>query len=44
MALRHGMPLVQVSQMLGHASVGTTQIYLDMSEDELKMAHKKYVI
>lgn len=44
MALRHGMPLVQVSQMLGHASVGTTQIYLDVSEDELKMAHKKYVI
>lgn len=44
MALRRGMPLIQVSQMLGHADVGTTQIYLDISEDELYQAHKKYVI
>lgn len=44
MALRRGMPLIQVSQMLGHADVGTTQIYLDISEDELHDAHKKYVI
>ena len=44
LALRRGMPLIQVSQMLGHADVGTTQIYLDISEDELHDAHKKYVI
>lgn len=44
MALRRGMPLVQVSKMLGHENVATTQIYLDLSEDELEQAHKKYVI
>ena len=44
LALRRGMPLIQVSQMLGHADVSTTQIYLDISEDELHDAHKKYVI
>lgn len=44
MALRRGMPIEQVSKMLGHAEIGTTQIYLDLSEDELEQAHKKYVI
>lgn len=42
-ALRRGMPLVQVSQMLGHESIATTQIYLDIDEKELKAAHEKYV-
>lgn len=44
MALKRGMPIEQVSKMLGHEQIGTTQIYLDLSEDDLKMAHKKYVI
>lgn len=44
MALRRGMPLEQVSKMLGHEEVSTTQIYLDLTEDELALAHKKYVI
>lgn len=44
MALKRGMPLIQVSKLLGHASVATTQIYLDISDDELEQAHKKYVI
>lgn len=42
-ALRKGMPLELVSKMLGHENVGTTQIYLDIGEDDLKAAHKKYV-
>lgn len=42
-ALRKGMPLELVSKMLGHAQIATTQIYLDLSEDELEQAHKKYV-
>ena len=44
MALRRGMPIEQVSKMLGHEEIGTTQIYLDLTEDELALAHKKYVI
>ena len=43
-ALRRGMPVEQVSKMLGHEELTTTQIYLDLSEEELHQAHKKYVI
>lgn len=43
MALNRGMPIEQVSKMLGHESVETTQIYLDMNEESLKNAHKKYI-
>lgn len=44
MALRAGMPLMQVSKLLGHESIETTQVYLDISEKELEEAHEKYVI
>lgn len=44
MALRQGMPILQVSKMLGHNSLETTQIYLDISDEELQQAHNKYVI
>lgn len=43
-ALRRGMPLEMVSKMLGHENLATTQIYLDLTEEELEAAHKKYVI
>lgn len=42
-ALRRGMPIEQVSHMLGHESIETTQIYLDLNEQDLEQAHKKYV-
>ena len=44
MALRQGMPLIQVSKLLGHESIDTTQIYLDISDEELEQAHRKYVM
>lgn len=44
MALRRGMPIEQVSKMLGHESIETTQIYLDLNEEDLEHAHKKYVV
>ena len=44
MALRNGMPLIQVSKLLGHENIGTTQIYLDVSDEELEQAHHRYVI
>lgn len=43
MALRSGMPLIQVSKLLGHNSVETTQIYLDITDAELMAAHGRYV-
>lgn len=42
-ALRRGMPIEEVSKLLGHESIETTQIYLDISERELQRAHEKYV-
>ena len=44
MALRAGMPLMEVSQILGHENVGTTQIYLDIDNQQLESTHEKYVI
>lgn len=44
MALRRGMRIEQVSKMLGHEEIATTQLYLDLSEAELEQAHKKYVV
>lgn len=43
-ALRRGMPIEQVSKMLGHEQINTTQIYLDLDEKDLEQAHRKYVV
>lgn len=42
MALRRGMPIEMVSMMLGHEQLSTTQIYLDIREEDLKASHQKY--
>lgn len=42
LALRHGMSITIVSKILGHESISTTQIYLDISNDEIEENHKKY--
>lgn len=44
MALRAGMPIIEVSKLLGHESIGTTQIYLDIEDKQLAQTHEKYVI
>ena len=43
-ALRHGMPIEQVSKMLGHEQLDTTKIYLDQDEKLLEEAHRRYVV
>lgn len=43
MAVRKGMAIEQVQKMLGHASLETTQIYVETRDDEVKMSHKKYL-
>lgn len=41
-ALRRGMPIEQVSLMLGHEELNTTQIYARSDEADIQAAHKKY--
>lgn len=42
-ALNRGMSLVNIQRMLGHESIETTRIYLDLSDDALELQHKKYM-
>ena len=44
LALQSGMSITQVQKMLGHASVNTTQIYAETSQDDVATAHRRYVI
>lgn len=43
-ALNNGMPLEDISQLLGHENVGTTMIYAKVSENNIQSGHRKYVI
>ncbi len=40
--LAHGADLRQVQEMLGHASIATTQIYTHVDMSQLKAIHKKF--
>lgn len=42
-AVRKGMPIEQVQKMLGHATLNTTQIYVNVSDSDVKMSHEKYL-
>lgn len=44
MALRRGMPIEQVSKMLGHEQLDTTKTYLDLTEEDLRIAYQRYVV
>lgn len=40
-ALKKGMSVIDVQKMLGHASLDTTRIYLDLDDNDLKYQHDK---
>lgn len=42
-ALNRGMPIEQVSRLLGHAKLDTTQIYCSVNQENVRMSHKKYL-
>ena len=42
-ALNKGMPIEQVQRLLGHNKLDTTLIYAQVSQDNVKNAHQKYL-
>lgn len=42
-ALNRGMPLEQVSQLLGHEKLDTTKIYCSVNQENIKMSHSKFL-
>ena len=42
--MKGNMMIALVSKLLGHESIATTQIYLDISDKELEQMHEKYVV
>lgn len=42
-ALRRGMPIEQVSRMLGHENLTTTQIYAITADEDVQRNHQKYL-
>lgn len=43
-ALRHGMPVEEISVLLGHSSISTTMIYAKVDKKDVKRNHEKYVV
>lgn len=44
LSLNRGMPIEQVSQMLGHEKIETTTIYARSDKENVKASHKKFVV
>lgn len=43
-ALRNGMPVADISKLLGHEKIDTTMIYAKSSLADVQAGHKKYII
>lgn len=42
-ALNRGMPVQEVQQLLGHEKMDTTMIYCTVSQEGVKLSHKKFI-
>ncbi|EGT3614884.1 hypothetical protein FHH43_01345 [Clostridium perfringens] len=42
-ARKRGMPIEEISKILGHEDLSTTQIYLQVDDCEVKKSHEKYM-
>lgn len=42
-ALNRGMPVQEVRQLLGHEKMDTTMIYCTVSQEGVRLSHKKYI-
>lgn len=43
-AIRNGMPVEDISKLLGHSKIDTTMIYAKTSMANVQMGHRKYII
>ena len=43
-ALQSGMPIADISKLLGHESIDTTMIYAKSSIEDVRSGHKKHII
>ena len=43
-ALRSGMPITDISKLLGHEKIETTMIYAKSSVEDVQAGHKKYIV
>ena len=43
-ALQSGMPIADISKLLGHESIDTTMIYVKSSLEDVRAGHKKYIV
>ena len=41
--INKGMPIQEVSALLGHSKIETTMIYCNVADTNVKMSHKKYI-
>ena len=42
-AIDKGMPIEQVQQLLGHQKIDTTMHYAMVKQQNVKLAHRKYI-
>lgn len=42
-ALQSGMPIEQVQKLLGHSKIDTTMIYAEVSQDDVKRSHERFL-
>lgn len=42
-ALRNGMPVEQVKELMGHSNINTTMIYAKVNKEDVKRSHSKYL-
>lgn len=42
-AHKRGMPIEEIQKMLGHEDLGTTQIYVQVDEEDVRKSHEKYM-
>ena len=43
-ALRNGMPVEEIRELLGHENISTTMVYAKASGDAVQASHRKYVV